>query len=172
MIGEWNGFFPSTPPIGWCLRTEHSDIWLRIYSLPEGKRYPESQAEMESILCRHDIVAKSVLGVDQRLLVFWYWKSDVPGLGGIKILDYIEDEETTFDIFGTEVNGWNLEEFSPLLMEVANDEISSVVFYNPVSGNVYAPYDGGADLLIQSDVARSLFSDKYAAWVSPGASGL
>ena len=45
--------FVDTYPVSFLMREAHPECWFRIHSLPEGKRYPESDAEWETLLARH-----------------------------------------------------------------------------------------------------------------------
>jgi hypothetical protein len=48
-----------TQAIGWALRGSHA--WCRFHTLPDSKRYPATDAEMEVILNRHFTLLTEVL---------------------------------------------------------------------------------------------------------------
>ena len=62
--------FGTIPPLGYRLRLSYPDRWIRIYSLPEGKRYAETDEEREILLERQNAVASFVLGGGAACLVF------------------------------------------------------------------------------------------------------
>ena len=51
------------------LREEKSELWLRIHSLPESKRYAENEQEA-GILARHNEIAAKVLGLDSGIFLY------------------------------------------------------------------------------------------------------
>src|SRR5690242_3897509 len=58
----WQQVYPNSPPIGYLLRQEYEDRWFRIHTLPESKRYPETEAEYQEILRRHNLLLDDLLG--------------------------------------------------------------------------------------------------------------
>ena len=42
----------------------HRDRWLRVHSLPEGKRYPETEGERRLMLSRHNAAADAIVGTE------------------------------------------------------------------------------------------------------------
>src|SRR5215203_1796598 len=52
----WDEKWPKTSPDGPVLRTEHGDRWVRFHSLPESKRYADTEAEHAIVLERHHAV--------------------------------------------------------------------------------------------------------------------
>ena len=60
----WRDSYGEFPPVTYRLRYEFFDSrWVRFHSLPESKRYPESDTEMEIVLERANILADRVLGI-------------------------------------------------------------------------------------------------------------
>ncbi|MCA9708875.1 MAG: hypothetical protein KDK70_23725, partial [Myxococcales bacterium] len=60
----WSERFGQTSPLGYRLRAAFPERWLRIHSLPQSKRYPDSAAELDVLLHRHRTVAAAVLSPD------------------------------------------------------------------------------------------------------------
>jgi hypothetical protein len=50
----WPRHFGACEPVAHLLRDRFHDRWVRFHSLPESRRYPESEAEMTIILERHN----------------------------------------------------------------------------------------------------------------------
>jgi hypothetical protein len=63
--------------------------------------------------------------------------------------------------------GWN-----GLIRDAADDRLSSVVLLNPASGEIYAPYDGGADVFLSGAQRATDLRDRWAPWLSKHPLGL
>ena len=44
-LAHWKAWYPDSPPLAFALREIYPDLWLRIHSLPQGKRYAETDSE-------------------------------------------------------------------------------------------------------------------------------
>jgi hypothetical protein len=66
---------------------------------------------------------------------------------------------------------WHAPEFTAFVAAVAAD-VAVGILVNLATGRVYAPYDGGADLLMASEVERDAACERYAAWLPPDEHGL
>ena len=64
----WAARWPTTAPVGHLLRDQHRDRWVRFHSLPESKRYPDSEDEYATVLARHHAVLDE-LGLHGRCYV-------------------------------------------------------------------------------------------------------
>jgi hypothetical protein len=62
--------------------------------------------------------------------------------------------------------------FNSIVMDVANENVSEIVFFSKKSGSVYAPYDGGADIFILNDKKRSEVKQIFSSWISERSDGL
>jgi len=65
----WNQFHAGQSPLGYKLREAGAEHWLRFHSLPGSKRYPETRAEMDTVLGRANRMAYAVLGRGEIWLV-------------------------------------------------------------------------------------------------------
>jgi hypothetical protein len=54
----------------------------------------------------------------------------------------------------------------PLLREVADDRVAHVVIAPPDLSWLYAPYDGGADVLLGTPALRDELRDRHPDWLS------
>ena len=134
----WEKHFNGIPMLGWKLRIGRPDLWFRIHSLPDSKRYPETAKETEVLIGRHNEIATEVLGEEQELFLYWHWIQSFHGIDGIQTMEY-EDEDFETTLFAANVGKWKVGKFSELILAVANDEFPQIVFLNTVTGNVYAP---------------------------------
>jgi hypothetical protein len=180
---RWDAWHPDAVPVGWILRQD-GDRWLRIHSLPESKRYPDTDAERQLLLARHNAVADAIIGDDPCVLLgFDYhgrdhlppghrlrpWLADAPPVMRLVPGDDDQDAEPT-SIFADFVT-WRPGAFDALLLDVADDRLR-LLLLNWTNGAVYAPYDGGADLIWSTETERDAARARYAAWLSREDTGL
>ncbi len=169
-LDVWNNFYPNCVPLPWITRDVYSDIWFRIYSLPKGKRYAETSQERKIIATRHNIIAKEVLGEGSLCWVAWNCDKKAGNFIGHKVCDY-EDEWTDTTVYATQTI-WKSNSHDDFILKVADDELSSSIFLNSQSGDIYAPYDGGADIFIRDSNKKIELERKLIKWLSPLESGL
>lgn len=68
MLDEyWTRRFGNAPPIAHALRDSFRDCWVRFHSLPESKRYAESDPEWTTLLERHNTVVESLTSDGSKL---------------------------------------------------------------------------------------------------------
>jgi hypothetical protein len=65
---QWATKWAQTPPVASTLRRLHPDIWVRFHSLPDSKRWPDTDAEYRTVLSRHYAVLDA-LGLRSECLV-------------------------------------------------------------------------------------------------------
>ena len=162
--------YPKSIPISWLLRESNKKSWFRIHSLPESKRYPETSEEYKILLKRHNELASDVLGEEQRVFLFWYGDKVSGAFLGEYVISYNSDDVET-DIYSTEIK-WKSQRYDSYIKCVAIEKCSSSIFYSQSSGDIYAPYDGGADVFIQSPTKRKFLKRKYKKWFSFHSSGM
>ncbi|PRC93498.1 DUF3885 domain-containing protein [Solimicrobium silvestre] len=172
---EWSKNFPNAAPAGFLCRDAYADRWLRIHSLPESKRYAESESERLELLRRHNTVASDILGEDSDCILFlgqfgsdkiWQDDLDTPlnGILPVYAMTYEYDDDE-WQFFSVPVR-WQRARFDDLILAKANDLTGPVMFANTKLGTAYSPYDGGADLFysMQSNLERAKLN--YSAWLS------
>jgi len=184
-LEKWSVWYPKVPPIGFLLRLEYPERWMRIHSLPDSRRYPTSETDQAELLMRHNTVACDLLREDETCALFVYneagsesWRDveariGLPGqglhdLGLLPSWLWEDDERSQFDcpmtLRGAMVQ-WRSGAFNSFILAVANEEIRGlVVEYG--TGQVYAPYDGGADLFFASETGRAFAQRRYSGWLS------
>ncbi|MEO5800685.1 MAG: hypothetical protein ABIZ70_01295 [Gemmatimonadales bacterium] len=180
----WARWYPAAEPIAWSLREAYPDRWLRLHSLPESKRYPETSAEVSEVLFRYDALATRVLGRGAPCLMLGYdWGvNDLKAAGNeiaqlgeardtrLTVLPADEYRESPLAVFGTEVV-WHPGEFDTLLLAIADDRATSL-WVAIESGAVFAPYDGGVDLIHPTTLERDFHRLHFASWRSTRDDGL
>jgi hypothetical protein len=174
----WDNAF-HVPPIGHLLRDACSERWVRFYSLPNGKRYPTSDAEYAELLSRHNQIAETLFGDACSLVLVTtvvdksptppavnrgrHWQS--PHLGP-------HDPESAYYHVYVEPIVWRSGTLDPLLREVAEWKRVNLMVWNVGRGELFAPYDGGVDVILRSAAARDHFRATFLPWASPQPTGL
>ncbi len=164
--------------------------WVRLHSLPESKRYAETEAEYEELLRRYFAVLDELRGEDEVLTVVTfafsistsprpvrrtslladllpqprYWRSVSEG--------YDQDEEQAW----AHAYLHRVHRDAPVLRElfkvVADDRTGDVVVTDSYATWVHCPYDGGSDLILRSPAERDRVSEMFTEWRSPWEHGL
>jgi len=186
----WSGRYGETAPLGHRLRAAFPERWFRIHSLPSSKRYPDSDAEREELLQRQDAVASEVLRSSCRLIAPVYEAADV---GASAHLDgfpgrpfdcfaafraprdcdgFGDDVDVPFDLsFWVAHSDWSLASEQSLLLAIAEDELR-VLWMDTISGEIFAPYDGGVDVIALDAERRDSLRSKFSPWLSSRPDGL
>lgn len=178
---EWQANFPNVAPLGFLCRAAFPDQWLRIHSLPEAKRYAETESERREILHRHNFIANHVLGNESECILFFAqfghdrcWDNDsfIPINAGRPTysLTYEKDGDT-WQFFSTTVV-WRHQNFDDLILARADELTGPILFMNTTQGTAYAPYDGGADLFFSNQISVEGASAKFSSWLSSRCDGL
>jgi hypothetical protein len=179
----WTAEFGPTPPLGHRLRIAYPGRWLRIHSLPGSKRYPSDPAELELLLARHQALADELLGSGGRCwLLTPTWepapigsRRQLAGCFGPREFECVGgeyDPETEIHAaYWALESSWQAAREREVLVAVANDE-QRALWLADATHEIYAPYDGGADLILASPARRATLANRYAHWLSRRPDGL
>ena len=178
---RWQRAFGVALPIGFSCRESLGDLWLRIHSLSGSKRYADTEEERAEILLRHNSAADFLLGNGNRCVLFITifgkskkWDSSneiqVDGLNFMHMMSH-HGNHGDLEFFSTEIV-WQTGAFDKLILSVADDKTWPICFANISSRNVYAPYDGGADLFFSSGADVASARGHFAQWISERQDGL
>lgn len=177
----WSRCHPGVPPLGWRLRVRYPERWLRVYSLPGGKRYPDAPAEWDELLARHDAVLDAVLAphAPAEVVVGLYGDEDravreaVAALGAAPLPRAFptDDEDAGLRLLHAPL-AWRPGRLEAVVRAVASDALQVLTVVDPVSCAAVCPYDGGVDLVAASAADRVALRARFAAWASPRADGL
>ncbi len=186
----WTARFGETAPFGYRLRVAFAERWFRIHSLPASKRYPEGAEEQNLLLTRHDAVARSVLPGRCKLVTATYElavvgaRAELDGFG-TRVFECVasyrdpgdregfgDDVEVSFEVsfWAAEVE-WELSADRSLLLAIAMDE-ARALWVADSTGEVFAPYDGGADIITSDPTRRVSLRTEFVGWLSPRDDGL
>jgi hypothetical protein len=83
----------------------------------------------------------------------------------------VEDEDISTSRFIAFEVSWESETWDDLITEVANDRAGSILFFSR-AGNIYAPYDGGADLFCPDSATYIAHRRAFWSWMSTRPDGL
>lgn len=177
----WTEQVSEFAPIGHVLRTHLHDRWTRFHSLPESKRYAESDSEHEEILRRHLTVASELFAPGEPIYIYrsHIRERRLKGrlkhmLAGNQLREKMvtlptglsaRHQEDGYYCVRALATSWAPACFGVLTRQVADWEESGVTFVSPRSKNIYAPYDGGMDVFLYSE-SPSILEAKFRFWMS------
>jgi len=185
LLAPWQRAYPNVPPVGFLCRRALPERWVRSHSLAEAKRYPDSPQELAQALERYNATAAHVLGEDRDCLLFvarfgeeTRLRDDegaqLLALRPAHVLGHALDGPHGGDaiqVFAAPVH-WRSGAFDPLLAGIAEEGTGSTLFFDPVGGGAFAPYDGGADHFLASPEQAAQMKRRFASWLSARPDGL
>lgn len=190
---RWESRWPTCRPIGHELRTSAGGRWIRFHSLPGSKRFAETPEERAEVLSRHNTVLADLFSLveaaDERPVALaitcaWGNRADRARPPDLVAADpaasfwrsHQRDPEaahsTMWTHLWTSTRPWSPGSMDELLTLVADWKTADVVIAPLSLDWLYHPYDGGADVIAASTVARDRLAAKYKAWLSPHPHGL
>ena len=173
---SWDRFYGELAPYGWAVRGSDALYWTRFHSLPESKRYAEDESEWRVVLQRANTLASETLGGASTvwLVIPITGNSAVAHVSELGLSDratfQIEDEEGSQEFAAGRVS-WNAGKFDPLIRDIADDRLRAL-WFDPKSGTVFAPYDGGTDLFLPTVEQVEQLRANYPDWLSSHPLGL
>lgn len=169
---EWTRAYEASLPLGYVLRAAHPDLWTRFHGLPQAQRLSASEAQTETVLARAEALGSSCFADGAGL---WLVVCHYPGRSSARVLTsrftmYDEGMEATLDIQADPVV-WRATEHREVFRDIAEDR-DRALFFDPATGQVLAPYDGGFDLFDPDPARRSARARRFGDWLSQRADGL
>ncbi len=181
----WRTRFPDSVPWSHAFKLDFPKRWVRLHSLPEAKRYPETTSEWNTVLSRQNACLSELLGENSSALLV----TGMYQLGTGRGVHLVETEPAfqsyQFTVVDTvSLHAWRPKEFdedqffSPafapvqfkagahdrLLRSIAEDR-ARAFFVSSDWTRVVAPYDGGVDCLLRDEAARQAFAQKFRQWL-------
>lgn len=190
MLDEyWTSHFGDTPPIAHRFRDLYSDQWIRFHSLPDSKRYAETETEWATLLERHNAIISELAGESTQLeLLTTNWSatqtSDFPSDEFRKLQLPAEHWRTVamhesegeidpnyWHVFHSAIH-WAPGSLDGVIRAIADDQMTNAMILDPASSWLLHPYDGGMDAILSSRDERDRLSTKFALWRSQQSNAL
>ena len=180
MDGQWwQEHFGDVEPIGYQLRKSLPERWFRIHSLPDSKRYPETDEEWQILLARHREVSEKLIPPGSKCCLLVPWGCNkYPCFSGLEFqpvpnlpLFQPDPEEEPEGPYLTASITWSFQAFEAVVRKVAMwQSLATVVAME--TATIYAPYDGGADFILPDTPLRHAAREKFREYLSKLGSGL
>lgn len=188
----WTTRYPKAIPISHSFRHDYNDRWFRIHSLPESKRYPNSDSDWEILLNRQNLIITDILGDNAKIVIVTglYHHVDLGepdpinnvnsieqfqfiDLGNIDLHKLRPEEYEQGDIYKPMFCEavWHKDKYDNVLRDIAQDNVR-MFFISLDQDVVVAPYDGGIDLILKDIETRDKYKIKYGDWLSDREDGL
>ncbi len=175
IAAEWTLRFGDFAPLGFVCRGKLHSRWVRIHSLPGSKRYPDSEPEYTELLRRHNEAATIVLGDGEACIAFFVSfgeEEEPPFLDAVTIPELSSFPDAEDCTIAAAPIVWQQGHFDRVIRAVADETFRGVLIANLRRRTAYAPYDGGADLIFESQDAARQGRDRLSDWLSMRADGL
>ena len=153
---------------------------MRFHSLPLSKRYAETEQERASILHRTNTLATAILESDSNCWIASSCLADGPideksiirklGLE-ISFTWYDVVEEADWNTYARECV-WQPGTFDQVVERIADGIEAATIWVAKSDETVFAPYDGGFDIIMPSRDAAGLIKERYAHWLPAHEDGL
>jgi hypothetical protein len=189
----WDNEYPNSPPLAHWVLEIYRNRWVRFHSLPESKRYAENDDETRIILERHNAVIGGLVQTDSPLVLLtsgWsvdkepvrehdqrLLEADAESRPWLSVpIHEVEKEEDDSEprychLFMSNWR-WRPGVLDEVLRLVADDVISNVMILSTAQKVLYHPYDGGADVVLDSRDHRDRLKERYSEWLSPRPNGM
>ncbi|MEU9785489.1 hypothetical protein AB0H92_31775 [Streptomyces phaeochromogenes] len=165
------------------------DRWVRFHSLPDSKRYPESEDEYTIVLNRYNTILNELFAGTDVFVVTMDWSNTPTGPAGYptprqtlhpdSIRWWTESEQDDPDPeFHTHTRlyadrrQWNRGCLDGLLRAVADEALVEVFVADTELRRIHHPYDGGADVILATPAERDHVRDRHPDWLSSHPAGL
>ena len=186
----WLQRYSDCPPVGHLMREAFEEQWFRVHTLPNSKRYAESQKEEDEILRRHNSVLDALIGKDGKfVLVFTHYSGNIdpsispdhcsllgfPGKHflGLPQSEFDPDIEEEFSWhFYMSTHQWSSGSMDDLLRMIATERIANILLVAIDQNCAYHPYDGGGEVFVDNVSRREGLLRRFKVWLSPRSDGL
>ena len=184
----WDERWPGCSKLPYELRAVR-DRWVRFHTLPDSKRYPETEDEYRIVLSRHNsVLAELVSGCEVLVVTAGYSDAPEPG-GSCRSPETVAvhppdarywtsvsmDDEPGFEswmhLYVSRMP-WTAGCLELLLRQVADDVIANVILADLGLRWLYHPYDGGMDVILSSSGERDVLRNRHRDWLSTHPAGL
>ena len=190
----WQQHFSDCPPVSYLFKYNLVDRWFRFHSLPESKRYAEDETEFAELLARQNIVLLDVIGTNAECILVSGNYADsplvenlkgCPALAEFEFQEFVRlskqdfdpedlepDEEPIYLSLFCGIHKLKHGSLDGILLCIANEQIRNFFVVSCERRRIFAPYDGGVDVILKDAKERDVFKAKYKDWLSRHPAGL
>ena len=190
----WQQYFSDCPPVSYLFKYNLADRWFRFHSLPESKRYAEDETEVAELLARQNTVLLDLIGTDNECVLVSGNYADsplaenlesCPALAEFQFQDFVKlskqdfnpdelesDEEPIYLSLLCGMHKLKRSSLDEVLLCVADEKIVNFFVVSCERQRIFAPYDGGVDIILKDSKERDEFKAKYKDWLSHHPQGL
>lgn len=178
MLNYWTTSFSGFEPVAHLLKSAFPDRWVRFHSLPESKRYAESDAEYAALLDRHNAVLGALAAAESPVVLLATESSS--SARPISPPSYVPDarwwrsvsvEHAFWHVYAA-AEVWRPGRFDAVLRRAADDDVHNLMICDTGCRWIFHPYDGGMDVVLANTTARNGLRERFGEWLSSLASGL
>ncbi|MGW0731251.1 DUF3885 domain-containing protein [Streptomyces sp. NPDC002851] len=179
----WQARRPSGPPLAHTFRSTYADRWVRFHSLPDSKRYPESEDEYAIVLDRYNTVLDELFAGTDVFVVTMDWSDTPTGPAcyptpretlhpdGTRWWTESEQDDPdpefhTHTRLYADRRPWERGCGDELLRAVADEALVEVFCTDTELRRIHHPYDGGADVILATPEERDRLHGQYTDWLS------
>ena len=179
----WHDRFPWTPPVGYRLRENVPNRWVRFHSLPRSKRYPDTAEEFDTVLGRANALADQLFEEGDRFWLVASRPEQVPNAESFdvepftltrfnlpKVFTWEDAQESVEDRLlwssHAELLTWRTAAYDDIFRKIADDDECAVIFATADLSSILAPYDGGFDLILANADDAFEIESKFNFWLS------
>jgi hypothetical protein len=182
IIELWQKQFGEFKPLGFLLKVEFFNRWLRIHNLPMSKQYPQDDSEYEEVYKRNIRIIEDNLNLKE-IYIFCtcyqtnqstvYQNSNIKSLENINLELYLSDDITDYDfpdepyfrnIYFTKFS-WNIKKIKEILKDLNDEKLSHLALYSSTTNVVICPYPGGVDIIYNDAKDVLIGEKKYKSWL-------
>lgn len=194
---KWFCFHGECVPIPFVFKYELKSKWVRFHSLMHNKRYAQNLKELSEIVRKNHYLMKEIIGDYNNAFVVlatpnyeirpkgFNFNNDLNETQKsyteicnkiIEKFSLCNEFKIVFDEMPYSINSALIKldrfSFDEVFVQIANDEVDHFFIMNPVNGDIFAPYDGGVDLIISDEIKRANLFEKHKDWLSSRDDGL
>ena len=180
----WKSTLPKMPPVMWVLRSTIREKWVRFYTLPEGKQFPTKPNETEIIIYRYNAVANTIFEHDEMVWLVLavpietdrsVYEDNFISLHNFVHIGQEELTDTGGDVEVVELYYKFIKskknKLDNIYTAVMNEDIPQVLFISN-TGDMFAPYAGGIDIIINDERRLDAIRSSFRDWLSDRDDGL
>ncbi|MET8099528.1 hypothetical protein ABZV29_24130 [Streptomyces sp. NPDC005236] len=162
---------------------------MRFHSLPDSKRYPESEDEYAIVLDRYNTILDELFAGTDVLVVTMDWSNTPTGQAGyptprqtlhpdgIRWWTASEQDDSnpefhTHTRLYADRRRWHRGCLDGVLRAVADETLAEVFVADTELRRIHHPYDGGADVILATAAERDRMRDQHADWLPSQPTGL